>query len=80
MYHFAKRPLLQMHHVQSHPLCELARSQNCSYKLTDDMIYCWLNPISLSSAAWRGSESRVSEGFSAYRAKLARWRRDLIIV
>lgn len=73
------KPLLQMRHVQSHPLCKLARSQNCSYKLTDDMIYCWLGPFSRSSVAWRGSQSQVSKGFTAYREKLARWRRDLII-
>lgn len=79
MCHFANQPLLQTHHVQSHPPCKLERSQNSSYKLTDDEIYCWLWSISLSSVAWRDTQRRVSKGFTAYWAKLARWRRYLII-
>lgn len=58
-----------MHHVQSHQLCKLARSQNSSYKLTDDMIYCWLRPISLSLVAWRGSQSWVSKGFQCLQSR-----------
>lgn len=51
-----------------------------SFKLTADVICCWLGPDSLSSGAWRGSLSRVSKGFSSHRAKLERRRPYLIMV